>query len=184
MEQTGLLEKLIFIKQTENLTSFNISLLKISSDQLISDYTDNLLKALLQIDNVKPNIGINKYFLFKDNYQLNIYDVNYLLSKKFKQNKVEAIVNSNIFLILINIHDTRGINNIKSLIDEIKAIHGNSNLSKVKIYAVMINQSNNFILNLIKENQIEYIKNTYLFNGYIEVDYDNISIDDILNKII
>ena len=178
----GLLEKILSVKQSKiKISTLNVTILKVSSDQLIQDFSDLFLKQLLLLDKLPINIGYNRHTIFKDNTQINFHDSNYLLSKKFRYIKQESLLDSSIFLIFINIHDSRGISNIKQLLDEIQGVH--SNLQKIKLYGILICKENNFLLNLVKENQINLIKTTYNFNSYLEVDIDNICIDDILNRI-
>lgn len=195
MKRPGLLDKLLTIKSNSNLPITNVCLIKISSDSIIQEFTDKLISGLTTIFKpktkdpaedtfVKPqssNIGLNKHVLFRDNSIINLYDYNYLLSKKYKYLKQEAIMGSTIFVFIINVHDNRGLQNMKNILDEIAIT--NKSISKCRLHSLLITQSMNLLLNLLKENQVDLIKNTFNLNSYTEVDFENIDFEEIMVKI-
>lgn len=144
------------------------------------------IKDVISYDNIYSNrelIGLNRYILYKDNNEITLYDYNYLLSKKFRYFKSEAILNCKVFFFIINVHDSRGLENMKSIIDEIWNIK-KTNSKEISFHGILIKQSENFLLNLTQERQIISVKENYSLTSFIEVELENIKIDEIINAIV
>lgn len=197
----SLLEKIISIKQSnsistsennkEILSSQSITLIKVSSDEIISSLSKYLLINIFNQNSNKPksqlkeeaslpeNIGLSvNTMIIKEKLHL-IYDFNYLLSKKFRFLKTFPIEKSEKFIFLININDNRGISNIESIVNDIKALKPKE---KYSFHAFLITDADNFLLKLIKDNQIDLIKNGNLkntFQTWSEVEYSDSLYEDL-----
>lgn len=145
----------------------------------------NLNKEYLNTKPLQNNqtIGLNKYILYKDNNEIHCYDYNYLLSKKFKMLKSEAFENSTKFFFLINVHDNRGVDNLKNILEELFTLR-KENKDKITLVGVLIKQSNNFLLNLTQNIQVENISSTFKFDSFIELEIDDYDYSQIINKTI
>lgn len=134
------------------------------------------------------NIGMNKFFLFNSNEVIQCFDYNYLLSKKYKYFKLESISQSGKFLFFINIHDSRGIENMKTIIDDIKSVKYSENVNNDSIHKIvniglLIKQTNDFLLSLVESDILLSIKETFNFDYFIEFNIDDIEggIYELLN---
>lgn len=198
VEDVGLLDKLLNIKKNNLTTDKSFTLIKVSSDLIIQDYCDKLVDTINRnfnfdsnnqccknLENLiftsNNNIGFNRHILFCNNIVINMYDYNYLLSKKFKHLKSEPYLKSSCFILLINIHDSRGIQNIKLILEDIKIF---CKYNSFKIHGLLITQENNFLLNLMKTNLIDNIKSQYNLNSYHEIDENDKNIINIINSLI
>jgi hypothetical protein len=143
----------------------------------------NLNKEYLnkKFKNEINTIGLSKYILYKDNNEIHCYDYNYLLSKKFKMLKSEAFANSTKFFFLINVHDSRGVDNLKIILEELFTLR-KENKEKTTLIGVLIKQSNNFLLSLTQSIQVENISNNFKFDSFIEFEIDDEDYSELINK--
>ena len=130
----------------------------------------------------RTNVGLNKYILFGKSKQFNICDYNYLLSKKFKYFKTDAFNSSTTFIIIININDNRGIENLKTIVNELKGLEMEKKL-KFIYKAILITNNENVLASLGSETQIDYIKNSFSFNTFIEADLDDDDYTGLFEKL-
>jgi hypothetical protein len=183
----GILDKIQMLKesQNQNIQEFNVSIVKTSNDP------DVLKVANLISENYNNNcIGIRKTIkiIQSENTisKISIYDINYLLGRKFRYLKNECLSFGEILVIIINIYDKRYLKYLKIIIDELdKKLDNkgkNTEINK-KIVFLIIKTSNNFLLKLTENSALitakEEISN--LFNNiknfnpkYIDIDINEI----------
>lgn len=130
---------------------------------------------------------------------LRVYEYNYLLSKKFKYLRSEAMNSSLTFLILVNIYDKKCLNNLKEIIDEVslKGINNNSYLNinyqntsslnnqqinnNKNIVIVLLKTTDNFLLKITEKQNVINTKSEIenILNGFkikiVEIDIDEIT---------
>jgi hypothetical protein len=191
-----LLDKLEAMKSKKMNSELNISFIKPSSDESINSfiqiYFHYLSTGIVNMeyhekeDKIR-NIGLRKLtkIIVDPNneeaiHKLNFHDYNYLMSKKFKYLRTEAIFFADVIIILINIFDKRGVENIKTLVEEVHTSLNNLNNSsssnkKKKLLALLLKNTNNF-LEKLREGQIlnnvkKELSNANITN-YIELEED------------
>lgn len=124
-------------------------------------------------------------------YKLTFYDYNYLLTKKFKYLRNEAVLSADKLIFVVNIFDKRGIDNFKLVYDD--AIKQKNNLNsnsqkKSEVICIMLKITSNFLIKINEAQISENIKKELYQLGiknYIELEEENITnINSLLNEFI
>lgn len=198
----GLLEKLETLKNTYNSSKttvdVNVSFLKVSNDDHISKFCAGFYNVCHDRPISEPyhNIGLNNYIKIiphpeNENsiLKINFYDYNYLLSKKFKYLRNEAVVNSEKLVLVLNVYDKRGIENFKSINEEIKtALSKKKEITNVTTICILLKITSNFLLKINEKKVLENLKKDLINLGIkniIELEEENIKdINSLIEEII
>lgn len=213
----GILDKIQVLKEPRNreVMSTSLAIIKTSNDPEILKLS-NLIMNNSKNQNNNTIIGLRKIIKIiqkeTSTTKLEIYEYNYLVSKKFRYLCEEAIENTEILLIVVNIFDKKCFDNLKLLINEIikygnnvqRNVNDNGNnigfnstseitLNK-KIRFLLLKTTNNFLMKITESsslisakaeitNLFKIIKN--LNYKFVEVDIDEIKeTNNLLTEII
>jgi hypothetical protein len=130
--------------------------------------------------------------------RLNFYDYNYILSKKFKFLRNEAISSSEVLISIINIFDKRGVENFIKNFEEIRqqalqnqqglGQQNSLNTSSTKQICILIKSTSNFLAKITEKQVLENIKlelGNLGIKKFLEVeDESSLDLDSIINEII
>jgi hypothetical protein len=162
----GILDKIQILKDLpqQSITSNTLTIIKTSNDVDIQKLS-SLIMGCNYMGNYYPNnIGLRRVtkIIQKDtmNIKLDIFEYNFLLSKKFTYLKDEAISMSDILLIIINIFDKKCFDNLKILIDNINNLINKSNNNyQPQLRFVLVKSTNNFLLKITESLSLTNAKN-------------------------
>lgn len=212
----GILDKIQVLKEPRNreVMTTSLAIIKTSNDPEIVKLSNLVMNNSKNHNNAI--IGLRKIIkiIQKESSatKLEIYEYNYLVSKKFKYLCEEAIENAEILLIVVNIFDKKCFDNLKLLINEIikygnniqRNVNDNGNnigfnstseitLNK-KIRFLLLKTTNNFLMKITEPSSLISAKTeiTNLFKiiknlnyKFVEVDIDEIKeTNNLLTEII
>lgn len=203
----GLLDKLQIMKEHQAnaqmiVKDHSIALIKTSNDSDIS----RLCSLFVSAPVANTPIGLRLFIKTistaeKTVLNIKVYEYNYLLSKKFKYLRTEAINSALTLLILINIYDKKCLSNLKEIIDEVSskgtntqgnnaninyqnsASSGNKNrqMNNKNIVIVLLKTTNNFLMKITERQNVINAKEEIevILNGLkvkiVEIDIDEIN---------
>jgi hypothetical protein len=194
----GLLEKAEAAKAFMQVKECRISILQISSEEETNKFIDSLISTVIGRDLNKKNniIGLNtisKLIPSIENEKVAtnaiIQYYNYIVAKKFKYIRNEAITTADKILVVVNIYDQRGIENIKETINEIQTLIENTKLNFKDDFITMFIKGTNNILAKMNEKSIfdlarQKIQETTI-QKYIEIEENDVyDLESILSDII
>lgn len=170
----GLLDKIQMLKEggSKKQLFYKCAIIRMSNDEAITRLTNCLLGS-------SDNIGLRRAIKIIESEQtiqsIEVMSYNYIMSKKFKYLKEEAISSSDYLIIIINIFDKHCLENLKAFIEEYSVDQEVANkpteerdldyespqistIVNKKLRIVLIKSTNNFLLKLTENTAMATMK--------------------------
>lgn len=195
LSYNGLLDKLQTLKEykeSNTIIEKKVVLIKTTNDSEIQ----SLINFIMGNPKNSPVIGLRKVLCFlqkeKTVSKIELYEYNYLVSKKFSYLKNQSIADSQILLFVLNIFDKKSVENLKKIFEDISQNQSLKFQGKI-IKFLIIKSTDNFLLKLSEDTYIKNIKKdleeltkSYNINTeQIEIEIDELKeVNEILKMII